>query len=34
VGGCDIVREMAEAGELGQLFDEKRVAYDKSKMIA
>ena len=34
VGGCDIVREMAEAGELGQLFDEKGVAYDKSKKIA
>ena len=26
VGGCDIVREMAEAGELQQLFDEKKVA--------
>jgi monothiol glutaredoxin len=34
VGGCDIVREMAEAGELAQLFDEKGVAYDKSKKIA
>ena len=34
VGGCDIVREMAEAGELRQLFDEKGVAYDKSKKIA
>jgi monothiol glutaredoxin len=34
VGGCDIVREMAEAGELGQLFEEKGVAYDKSKKIA
>ena len=34
VGGCDIVREMAEAGELQQLFDEKGVAYDKSKAIA
>ena len=26
VGGCDIVREMAEAGELEQLFEEKQVA--------
>ncbi len=34
VGGCDIVREMAEAGELQQLFDAKGIAYDKSKMIA
>ena len=34
VGGCDIVREMTEAGELQQLFDEKGIAYDKSKKIA
>jgi monothiol glutaredoxin len=27
VGGCDIIREMAESGELTQLFDEKGVAY-------
>ena len=26
VGGCDIVREMAEAGELQPLFKEKEVA--------
>jgi len=26
VGGCDIVREMAEAGELQALFTEKQVA--------
>ena len=25
VGGCDIVREMYESGELGKLFDEKQV---------
>ncbi len=31
VGGCDIVREMAEAGELQQLLDTKGVAYDKSR---
>ena len=34
VGGCDIVREMAEAGELAQMFDDKGVAYDKSKKMA
>ena len=26
IGGCDIVREMAEAGELQQLFQDKQVA--------
>ena len=26
IGGCDIVREMAEAGELEELFEEKKVA--------
>jgi monothiol glutaredoxin len=26
IGGCDIVREMAETGELEQLFQEKKVA--------
>ena len=25
VGGCDIVREMYDTGELGKLFDEKKV---------
>jgi monothiol glutaredoxin len=34
VGGCDIVREMYQAGELTQLFDEKGVGYDTSKMTA
>ncbi len=34
VGGCDIIREMVEAGELQQLLDSKGVAYDKSKKIA
>jgi monothiol glutaredoxin len=34
VGGCDIVREMLEAGELAAMLDEKGVAYDKSKMTA
>jgi len=34
VGGCDIVREMLQAGELTALLDEKGVAYDKSKLMA
>jgi monothiol glutaredoxin len=34
VGGCDIVREMLEAGELTAMFDDKGVAYDKSKLLA
>jgi len=34
VGGCDIVREMAEAGELQQLLADKGIAYDKSKALA
>lgn len=31
VGGCDIVREMFQAGELSELFDAKGVGYDKSR---
>ncbi len=27
VGGCDIVREMSESGELQQIFEEKGVAH-------
>lgn len=27
VGGCDIVREMAESGELRRMFEEKGVAH-------
>ena len=34
VGGCDIVREMFQQGELAQLFDEKQVRYDKARMTA
>jgi monothiol glutaredoxin len=34
VGGCDIVREMFQAGELQQLLDDKSVAYDRAKMTA
>lgn len=30
IGGCDIIREMATAGELQQLFDEKGVSYTKA----
>jgi monothiol glutaredoxin len=34
VGGCDIIREMFQAGELGQLFDEKGVPHNSAKLIA
>jgi monothiol glutaredoxin len=34
VGGCDIVREMYQAGELQQMLDEKGVAYDKEATLA
>ena len=34
VGGCDIVREMFQEGELGQLLDQKGVTFDKAKMTA
>jgi monothiol glutaredoxin len=34
VGGCDIVREMFQQGELSQLLDEKGVNYDRAKMTA
>ena len=27
IGGCDIIREMFESGELTKLFDEKGIAY-------
>ena len=29
IGGCDIVREMFETGELSQLFTEKEIAHTK-----
>jgi monothiol glutaredoxin len=34
VGGCDIIREMFQQGELLQLFDDKGVNYDRAKMTA
>ena len=34
VGGCDIIREMFQQGELQQLFDDKGVNYDRAKMTA
>jgi monothiol glutaredoxin len=34
VGGCDIIREMFQAGELGQLFDEKGVPHNSAKLTA
>jgi|TARA_B100001964_G_C13870437_1_gene438431 monothiol glutaredoxin len=30
VGGCDIIREMFEAGELQKMFDEKGVKYQET----
>jgi monothiol glutaredoxin len=34
VGGCDIIREMFQEGELTQLLDDKHIPYDKSKLTA
>ena len=34
VGGCDIVREMFQEGELQQLLSEKGIAFDKATMTA
>ena len=34
VGGCDIVREMFQEGELVQLLEDKGIAYDRAKMTA
>ena len=34
VGGCDIVREMFQSGELMEEFDKKGVGYDKAKLTA
>ena len=34
VGGCDIVREMFQHGELSELLDAKGIAYDKARMTA
>ncbi len=34
VGGCDIIREMFEAGELQQLLSDKNVDFDKKPQIA
>jgi monothiol glutaredoxin len=34
VGGCDIIREMFQQGELQQLLDDKGVNYDRAKMTA
>ena len=34
VGGCDIVREMFQAGALPQLLEGEGVAYDKARMTA
>jgi len=34
IGGCDIIREMFQSGELTQLLSEKGVPFDQSKMMA
>ena len=34
VGGCDIVREMFQSGELVQELENKGVAYDKARLSA
>ena len=34
IGGCDIVREMFQASELQQLFEEKGIAHSGANMIA
>jgi monothiol glutaredoxin len=34
VGGCDIVREMFQEGELQQFLDDKGVAYNRATMTA
>ena len=34
VGGCDIVREMFQSGELAETFGDKGVAFDKARMQA
>jgi monothiol glutaredoxin len=34
IGGCDIIREMFQEGELQQLFDDKAIAYDRATMTA
>lgn len=34
VGGCDIVREMYEAGELQELFEQKGIPFNKSTAVA
>jgi len=33
IGGCDIVREMFQQGELQQLFDDKGISYDKRSAV-
>ena len=33
VGGCDIVREMFQHGELQQLFEEKGIPYDRKTAV-
>jgi monothiol glutaredoxin len=32
IGGCDIMREMLQSGELQKLLDEKGITYDRRKL--
>ncbi len=34
VGGCDIIREMTEAGELQQMLRDKNVPFNEQSMLA
>lgn len=34
IGGCDIIREMTEAGELQQLFRDKEISFNEQSAIA
>ncbi len=34
IGGCDIVREMFQQGELQQLLDDKGISYDQRPSVA
>src|SRR5262245_54371357 len=33
IGGCDIIREMFQQGELQQLLDDKSIGYDKKTAV-
>ena len=33
VGGCDIIKEMYESGELKKMFEDKGIAYKKNRFL-